>query len=233
VPIVILTARPPRVARVIAEAAGTRGPLICCNGALVYDPEADAVLGHAPLAAAHAAALVVALRAAVPGACFAVEMETRFGQEPAWAALVAAAVGEPFETGTPSLLADALELCRVDVTKLIVRHPEHSVEALAEVVRELAGAGAAVTHSGGPFVELSAAGVDKASALAALCADLAIPAGDVIAFGDMPNDLPMLRWAGRSVAVANAHPAVLAAADEITASNAEDGVALVLERLLA
>jgi hypothetical protein len=48
----------------------------------------------------------------------------------------------------------------------------------------------------------------------------------------MPNDVPLLRFAGLGVAVANAHPDVLAAADEVTASNDEDGVALVLERLL-
>ena len=54
----------------------------------------------------------------------------------------------------------------------------------------------------------------------------------MVAFGDMPNDLPMLAWAGRAVAVANAHPEVLAVADEVTASNDEDGVALVLERLV-
>ncbi|MGH3928807.1 MAG: HAD family hydrolase, partial [Pseudonocardiaceae bacterium] len=52
----------------------------------------------------------------------------------------------------------------------------------------------------------------------------------VLAFGDMPNDLAMLRWAGWGVAMANAHPAVLAVADEITAPNFEDGLALVLER---
>ena len=59
-----------------------------------------------------------------------------------------------------------------------------------------------------------------------------IPAAQVVAFGDMPNDLPMLAWAGRAVAVANAHPEVLALSDEVTASNDDDGVALVLERLV-
>jgi hydroxymethylpyrimidine pyrophosphatase-like HAD family hydrolase len=54
-----------------------------------------------------------------------------------------------------------------------------------------------------------------------------------MAFGDMPNDLPMLEWAGYSVAVANAHPEVLAVADEVTASNDDAGVARVLERLFA
>lgn len=63
-------------------------------------------------------------------------------------------------------------------------------------------------------------------------ASLGIPAAETVAFGDMPNDVPMLEWAGHGVAVANAHPDALAAADEVTASNDEDGVALVLERLL-
>jgi hydroxymethylpyrimidine pyrophosphatase-like HAD family hydrolase len=54
----------------------------------------------------------------------------------------------------------------------------------------------------------------------------------VVAFGDMPNDIPMLEWAGHAVAVANAHPDVLAVSREVTASNDDDGVALVLERLL-
>ena len=76
-----------------------------------------------------------------------------------------------------------------------------------------------------------AAGVNKASALAELCEELGIDAGDVIAFGDHLNDLPMLAWAGRAVAVANAHPDVVEIADELTATNDEDGVALVLERL--
>ena len=55
-------------------------------------------------------------------------------------------------------------------------------------------------------------------------------AEDVIAFGDMPNDIDMLTWAGHGVAMGNAHPAAKEAADEVTASNNEDGLALVLER---
>jgi hydroxymethylpyrimidine pyrophosphatase-like HAD family hydrolase len=89
-----------------------------------------------------------------------------------------------------------------------------------------------VTHSGAAFVEMSAAGVTKASGVRGLCERLGIGPGEVIAFGDMPNDLAMMRWAGRRVAVANAHADVLACADEVTASNDENGVALAIERLL-
>ena len=64
-----------------------------------------------------------------------------------------------------------------------------------------------------------------------MCAERGIASSEVVAFGDMPNDLPMLRWAGHAVAVANAHPDLLAAADEVTTSNDQAGVARVLERL--
>jgi hydroxymethylpyrimidine pyrophosphatase-like HAD family hydrolase len=86
--------------------------------------------------------------------------------------------------------------------------------------------------AGERFVEVTAAGVRKDAALAEVCASLGVAAGDTVAFGDHLVDVPMLEWAGRGVATANAHPAALAAADEVTASNDEDGVAAVLERLL-
>jgi hydroxymethylpyrimidine pyrophosphatase-like HAD family hydrolase len=92
--------------------------------------------------------------------------------------------------------------------------------------RRHANGSLAVTYSTAAFLEIAAAGVDKGSALAWLSDRLGIAPAEVIAFGDMPNDLAMLRWAGRAVAVANAHPEVLAAAHEITPSNGEDGVAL-------
>jgi hydroxymethylpyrimidine pyrophosphatase-like HAD family hydrolase len=92
---------------------------------------------------------------------------------------------------------------------------------------------ATVTQSGLGYIELTAPGVDKAAGLAVVAAELGIDASDVCVFGDMPNDVPMFRWAGwRRVAVANAHPSVLALADEVTGSNDSDGVAVWLEGLL-
>jgi len=80
------------------------------------------------------------------------------------------------------------------------------------------------------MLEISARGVTKASALAWLAESLGVEAADVVAFGDMPNDIPLLRWAGLGVAMGNAHPEAVEAADEITAPNTDDGVARVLER---
>lgn len=226
VTVVLLSARPPRTLRLMARDAGVSGLAVCCNGALVYDLDADAIVEHAALPAGEAARLVAALRAAAPGVCFAVECGLTFGQEPDYALLAAGpAAGAP-------LVDDALALCATDVTKLIARHPAWSAEELWGIAREVAGEAATATHSGAPFVEIAAARVTKARALERLCARLGVAAAEVVAFGDMPNDLPLLAWAGRGVAVANAHPAVLAAADEIALSNDEDGVAVVLERLL-
>ena len=89
-----------------------------------------------------------------------------------------------------------------------------------------------VYHSNGlRLVEAVPADVSKAHALTRLVRTLGIVPAEVAAFGDMPNDLPMLEWAGTSYAVANAHPSVLGMADRVIAANDEDGVAQVIESL--
>jgi len=82
------------------------------------------------------------------------------------------------------------------------------------------------------YLEVTRADVDKAAALAAHCAARGIPAESVLAMGDGRNDLGMLAFAGTSVAPANAHPAVRAAAHLLTSSNDDDGVARALHLLV-
>ena len=132
-------------------------------------------------------------------------------------------------------VVDAVEaLLGVAPVKLMLRAPDVTADELVTIAHEAVGELVEVTHSStaDTLLEMSAGGVSKGSTLAALCDSLGITPDQVLAFGDMPNDLPMLRWAGRSVAVANAHREVLAAAGEMTASCDEDGVAQVLEQLL-
>ena len=224
--LVLVTGRPPRRLKIVARELDETGLAICCNGAIVYDLASDAIVEHDTLASDVARQLVFALREAAPGVCFAIERGLVFGHEPAYAYSGQIAEDEP------PLSGDAHALCAEAVTKLIVRHPELPLDDLLRISLGVAGKTAAVTYSGAPFVEISAAGITKASALAGLCDRLGIAASQVIAFGDMPNDLPMLAWAGCSVAVANAHPDVLAAVDTVTAANEDDGVAVVLERLV-
>jgi len=221
--VVLVTARGPRSVRALAGELGLDGSAICSNGAIALDLASGEVVRMQPLGTEVAARLVRELRSRLPGVVFAAESEE-----------IALELGFAAWEWTPPpgvRYADGLELVAEPVAKLIVRHDTHAVEAIAEAARELAGDDAAVTIPGPWTVEISAAGVSKAAALAELCAELGVGPEEVVAFGDYPNDLPMLEWAGHAVAVANAHPEVLGVADEITASNADDGVALVLERL--
>ena len=100
------------------------------------------------------------------------------------------------------------------------------------VVQEIVGGQAAASIAGKFVVEINVNGVSKGVALAELAGALGIGAHETVAFGDYPSDLPMLAWAGRSFAPANAHDRVLAEVDEVTESNDEDGVARAIERLL-
>jgi Cof subfamily protein (haloacid dehalogenase superfamily) len=223
--VVLVTGRPPRAVRDIAARAGLGGLAICANGALVYDLDADTVATSSPLPTPIGARLVSELREALPGVVFASEDERGFRRETAWA-------HRGFAPTDEIVHADPLDLVAEPVTKLLVRHPELRFSELVERIRALAGDQAVVTWSAVGLAEISAAGVTKAYALDWVCRRLGIAASEVVAFGDMPNDLPMLAWAGHSVAVANAPEEVREAADEVTASNVEDGVAVVLERLV-
>ena len=126
------------------------------------------------------------------------------------------------------------EMWLLPLVKVLGWSDHRTADQMLEVIRSLGLVDVESTHSGGAgLVELSAAAVTKAGALADFCHSCGVSAEDVIAFGDMPNDVPMLRWAGRSWAVANAHPEARAAATAITGGNDEDGVAQVLEDLFA
>ncbi|MGI8571167.1 MAG: Cof-type HAD-IIB family hydrolase [Solirubrobacteraceae bacterium] len=223
--LVLCTARPVRWVIPLAAVTGHRGVAICANGAVVVDLHSETVLEEWPLEPAVAEQIVKLLRAALPNGAWAVERSSGFAHEPTYTPLW------PTPDGT---IVDAVDaLVSEPAVKLMLRHQGLSADDLLRRARELVGELAELSHSSSADVllEISAAGVSKASALSRLCAQRGIASEDVIAFGDMPNDLPMLQWAGHAVAVANAHPDVLAVADEVTADNDHAGVALVLERL--
>jgi Cof subfamily protein (haloacid dehalogenase superfamily) len=231
VAVVLVTGRPPHTLKQAAHAAGLTGLAVCSNGAIVYDLDRDEIVRHTPLPVEATRGVILTLRAAVPDVCFAFVRGTRFACEPAYHSIASAA---DHADGFLDLavLGDAITLADEAPTKLIARHATINPDDLLTQMLGLALAGVEVTHSGAPYVELSASGVTKAFALEAFCADLGISANEVVAFGDAPNDLPMLRWAGHGIAVANAHPTVLVEADEVAPANDDDGVAIVLERLL-
>lgn len=223
--VVLVSARPPRVMRQLAQLSGLGGLAICCNGALLYDLDQDCILQSISLQPEQVMWLINTMRVALPELSFAIEDGLAVTCEPAYAAYY----GD--DDRLELRIASTITSHSGPAVKLMARHAEQTPGDLHAQVLELVGAEYSVTYSGGSFLEIAAAGINKAAALERFCAQRGISAQEVIAFGDMPNDLPMLRWAGRSVAVANAHPLVLAAVHEVTRSNAEDGVALVLQDL--
>jgi hydroxymethylpyrimidine pyrophosphatase-like HAD family hydrolase len=166
------------------------------------------------------------LRNALPGIVFAEENRIGFKREREFR-------GD--HTTAQDVVAVMLEEMLDPLTgKMLARSDDVPAEDFHRVVEDVVRERAVVSYSGASgLAEISAAGVTKASALGEWCAARGIDSADVFAFGDMPNDLPMLAWSGRSFGVANAHPDVLAMVDQVCASNDDDGVAQVLEAALA
>lgn len=222
--LVLVTGRPPRWLGPISDALAHEGLAICANGALVYDLATQRVVATHFLDASSVTTLIATLRTGIPGAFFAVEYEGEMAYE----------TGYPLEWESDDALVmevAASELDRAPVVKLLLRDHSYDPDSLLIRGRELAGQLAELTHSSrAGMLEISAMGVSKATTLAALCAERGIDSADVMAFGDMPNDLAMLAWAGQPYAVANAHPDVLAAVPNHAERVDDDGVAQILER---
>lgn len=228
--VVLVTGRPIRWLHHVYEQLGEPLPTICANGAVVYDPVADQVLRADPLAPDLLAEVVRRLRAEVPGVNFAVEVVDgrEFRHETAYAL--------SWDSGNPGIRAveSLADLLGAPAVKLLARAGTQDPDVFVKVVAgALAGLAEATHSSYTGLIEISAAGVTKAAGLAWYCTQQGVDADEVVAFGDMPNDVPMLTWVGRGVAVANAHRAVLEIADDVTTGNEVDGVAAYLEGLLA
>lgn len=231
VPFVLASGRPPRWIPQIALAAGVRGYAVCANGAVLYDIAADEVLLAHRLDPVLLGDVAHAMSAALPGITVAVERiggsaTALNGHE----FLTEEAYEHPW-TGEDIRTAPRAELLGQPAVKLLFRTNGMTSDQLAGIALDLVGDSVDVTYSSNVgMIEVSARGVTKGSGLAEVADRLDVPAEAVVAFGDMPNDVPMLRWAGLGVAMGNSHPDTLAAADEVTLSNAKDGVAVVLER---
>ncbi|MCX4825510.1 HAD hydrolase family protein [Streptomyces sp. NBC_01142] len=226
--VVFVTARPPRFVDMVVAATGLVGTAVCSNGALLYDVAARTVVETRPLPVPTARQVAAALSVAAPGLGFAVETGHQVLYEPRFGLRFPGAADA--EVAVASLMD--LWLADVPITKLLAWSAQLDADFLLAAAEASAGGVAQFTHSGGAgLLEISAPGVTKAGTLSVLCAARGIDSSDVVAFGDMPNDLAILQWAGSGYAMANAHPSVLSAVQRHTASNEEDGVAVVLERL--
>jgi Cof subfamily protein (haloacid dehalogenase superfamily) len=227
-----VTGRPARWMDVVSEHVHGHGLAICANGAAVVDLHAGGkLLEVRALERSIALDVVRTLRDAAPGTSFAVELTTGIHYEPDY---------PPFHLDPGATVATAEKLLDEDhpdagapVIKLLAHHPELTPDGFLTLARTAAGELASFTRSSPTaLLEVSGLGVSKASTLALCCAQRGISADEVVAFGDMPNDVEMLTWAGTSYAMGNAHPDVIAAASGRTVANNEDGVAVVIEQIL-
>lgn len=224
VPVVFVTGRPLRWTEEVFHLVGGHGIAILSNGALVWDVAGGAAVRERLLSPEATVDIAGRIRQAVPGSSFAVE------------ALEGIALEEEFREryGVPhdARRGPIEQIADRAVLKLLARHERIPPQEYWDAADAVVGADAVITWSSTTsLLEISAPGVTKATTLELVCADLGVDAADVVAFGDMPNDLAMLHWAGQSYAVADAEPRVLAMADRVAPSNDDDGVARVLADL--
>jgi Cof subfamily protein (haloacid dehalogenase superfamily) len=248
VEVVFVTARPPRWLTHLADTVGGHGRVICIGGACVLDVASGETLDMCGFDDDAVRAVVTGIRTVLPHAALALERPDGVtfdpaypNQEPAldpglWSVPVEETLGAAGARGPVSKIL-ALDPAYIPPPGIVVDPPDDirlAQEQFFAAVRGAVGQHAQLAYSGAVgLAELMPPGVDKAAALARWCARLGVGAADVWAFGDMPNDLPMLTWAGRGVAVANAHGDVLACADAVVGHHDADGVAEELATVLA
>lgn len=221
VPVVFVTGRPLRWMAALWPVVGAHGVAVVGNGAVVYDVATQTVRRVRALERGAGLDVVAAIRDAVPDALMAIEDLEGIALESA-----------AFKDDPSTRVGPLEDLWGDAVTKLLVRAPALDAAELQTRVAAAVGPAATVTWSMPGLVEISAVGVTKAAALAEVSADLGVDRDDVHAFGDMPNDLPMLTWAGTSYGVAGAHPSVLDVVDHVVPDNDADGVARTVARLV-
>lgn len=226
VPVVFVTGRPIRWMEELWEEVGGHGIAILSNGGIVYDVPTHSVRRARTIPSETLLEVGGKVRTAVPGTTFAVEKTTGFAREHDFMPRLHVNRRPAMPTGRLEDISDG------EVVKLLARHEELGPEEFWHLVEAEVRADVTTTwSSAGTLVEISGHGVTKATTLSLLCQDLGIDQSEVAAFGDMPNDLALLEWAGTSFAMENAHPLVVDQAKFRAGHHDEDGVARALESI--
>ncbi len=223
--VVPATGRPEMVAQDVIAALGLGNYWVFANGAITRNLNTRELVRGYWMNPSVAQGLIVEMRAAFPGAKFAIEMEDSMAYEPGFELIVPQAPPVP-------PVDDVLDAMTQRVQKVLVFDPDRSIDELHVAVAETLGDHGVPSYSGLRFIEVAASLVTKALALDELCADLGVDPADAVAFGDNHNDVTMLEWAGRSYAMANATDDAKDAATEIIHSSNDDGLARKIEEWL-
>lgn len=230
--VVPATGRPEMVATDVIEALELRDFWVFANGAMTRNLTTNETIRGYWMDPMVAHGLVKEMRAAFPGARFAVELEFGMAYEAGFEKIVPTTppIG-PIDNILDGIIPPDGSAPRVQ--KVLVFDPERTIEELHGAVAKALGDHGVPSYSGLRFIEVSASLVTKALALDALCVDLGIDVSEVAAFGDNHNDVAMLEWAGQSYAMANATDDAKDAAGQIIHNNNNDGLALSIEHFLS
>jgi Cof subfamily protein (haloacid dehalogenase superfamily) len=227
----VATGRPPRWIRPVVEELGFAPMAVCANGAVIYDPENDRVVSARTLAVDTLAELAELATRVIPGAGLAVERIGERAHDTATPQFISSPGYEHAWLNPDNTEVSINDLLSAPAIKLLIRKTgARSADMAAALAKHVGIAGDITYSTNNGLVEIVPLGISKASGVEEIARPLGITSDEVVAFGDMPNDIPMLLWAGHGVAMGNAHPDVQAAADEVTAPNTDDGVGRVLER---
>jgi Cof subfamily protein (haloacid dehalogenase superfamily) len=228
---VVATGRPPRWIRPVVEALGFAPIAVCANGAVLYDPANDRVLSSRTLAVDTLGELAELATRVIPGAGLAVERIGERAHDTATPQFISSPGYEHAWLNPDNTEVSIADLLSAPAIKLLIRKAgARSSDMAAELAKHVGIEGDITYSTNNGLVEIVPLGISKASGVEEVAKPRGITSDEVVAFGDMPNDIPMLLWAGHGVAMGNAHPDVLAAADEVTTPNSDDGVGRVLER---
>lgn len=226
--IVFVTGRPPRWLAPIRDQIGHLGTVICSNGALVYDLAAETVIDSHVLDWHTVNSVRSIIEGLTPEPYFALESLTSFHVEEGFLRGRVAAPGiVPVEALTP-------EMAEAGIVKMLAVLHAGSADEFMSLVAPAVSSLITVTHSAPELamLEMGPLGINKAVTLARYAAARGIHPADVVAFGDMPNDIEMLSWAGAGYAMASGHPSALAATNLQAPRFEDDGVAQVIEARL-
>ncbi|MFE0512635.1 HAD family hydrolase [Streptomyces sp. NPDC058964] len=221
----VVTGRPaPRVRPLLDDLGGT-GLAVCGQGAQLYDAGANRLLWSVTLDRELAETALGKIEAEVGQVFAAVDQDGVDGLT-----LIEPGYLMPHPTLPAVRVRRREDLWCEPISKVLLRHHALSDDELARTARGVVGSLATVTMSGPGTVELQPCGITKATGLALAAEHLGLGREQALAFGDMPNDIPMFQWAAHGVAMANAHPELKAVADEVTLSNEVAGHAGQQER---
>jgi Cof subfamily protein (haloacid dehalogenase superfamily) len=225
--VTLITGRPLPYVLPVARELGVGHYVVAANGGTIAEIDSGALLYQSSVSGELVRTALSTVRAVLPDVRAAVTTTGAFQTERGFDLLA------PLSKAGAIVVDDATPLPEDVVHSVVLFALGADTSALRAQIAALVPAGIDVSSSGLPgSVELTAPGVHKGSGLVHLCELLRIERHQVVAFGDGLNDHEMLMWAGHGVAMGNAADETKAVADEVTASNDRDGIAIVVERLL-